>query len=56
MSAVVRLDIDGGRNRVAGRREHDVIPLPHMVAKGKVGFIPASLNTTMTNNSHINEN
>ena len=47
-------DIDSGRTRVAGRREHDDIPLPHIVAKGKVGFIPAS--TTMTTNSHINEN
>ena len=51
-------DIDSGRTRVAGRREHDDIPLPHIVAKGKVGFIPASVNTytTMTTNSHINEN
>ena len=48
--------IDIGRTRVAERREHDDMPLPHMVAKGKVGFIPASVNTTMTNNSHINEN
>ena len=47
-------DIDSGRTRVSGRREHDDIPLPHMVAKGKSGFIPASVNTTMTNNSHIN--
>ena len=47
-------DIDGGCTRVAGRREHDA--LSHMVAKGKVGFTSASVNTTMTNNSHINEN
>ena len=40
-------DIDSGRARVAGRREHDDMPLPHMVAKGKVGFIPASVNTTI---------
>ena len=49
-------DIDSGRTRVAGRREHDDIPLSHMVAKGKVGFIPAWVNTIMTNNSHISEN
>ena len=30
--------IDSGRTRVAGRREHDDMPLPHMVAKGKVGY------------------
>ena len=46
-------DIDSGRTRVAGGREHDDMPLPNMVAKGKVGFIQASVNTTMTNNSHI---
>ena len=45
--------MDSDRTRVAGRRKHDDMPLPHMVAKGKVGFIPASVNTTMTNNSHI---
>ena len=49
-------DIDSGHTRVAGRREHDDMPLPHIVGKGKVGFIPATVNTTMTNNSHINEN
>ena len=49
-------DIDSGGTRVAGRREHDDMPLPHMVVKGKVRFIPASVNTTMTNNSHINDN
>ena len=49
-------DIDGGRTRVAGMRDYDDMPLPHIVAKGKVGFTPASVNTTMTNNSHINEN
>ena len=48
-------DIDSGRTRVAGRREHDNMPLPHVVDKGKVMFIPALVNT-MTNNSHINEN
>ena len=52
MSTVVRLTTDSDRTRVAGRREHDM-SLPHIVAKGKVGFIPASVNTTMTNNSHI---
>ena len=46
-------DKDSGRTRVAGRREHDDMPLPHMVAKGKVGFMSASVTTTMTNNSHI---
>ena len=56
MSTVLRLKTDSGRSRVAGRREHDDIPLPHMVAKGKVGLIPASVNTTMTNNSHSNDN
>ena len=49
-------DIDSDRTRVAGRREHDDMPLPHMVAKGKVGFIPASVNTTMTNIVTSNEN
>ena len=49
-------DIDSGRTGVAGRREHDDMPLPHMVAKGKVGFMPSSVYTTMTKNSHINEN
>ena len=55
MSTVVRLTpcIDSGRTRVAGRREHGDIPLPHKVAKGKVGFIPALVYTKMTNNSHI---
>ena len=48
--------INSGRTRIAGRREHDDMPLPHIVAKGKVGFIAASVNNTMTNNSHINEN
>ena len=47
MSTVVRLTTDSGRTRVAGRREHDGMPLPHMVAKGKVGFITASVNTTI---------
>ena len=46
-------DIDSGRTRVAGRREHDDIPLPHMVTKSKVGFIPALVNTTMTNHTII---
>ena len=49
-------DIDSGRTRVARRREHDNMPLSHVVAKGKVGFIPASVKTTITNNKHINEN
>ena len=49
-------DIDSDRTRVAGRREHDDMPLPHMIANGKFGFIPASVNITMTNNSHINYN
>ena len=49
-------DIDSDRTRVAGRREHDDMPLLHMVAKGKFGFIPASVNNTMTQNSHIYEN
>ena len=57
MSTVVKAhDIDSGRTRVAGRRDDDM-PLPHMVAKGKVvGFIRASVNTTLTHNSHINDN
>ena len=46
-------DIDSGRTRAAGRREHVNMPLPHMVAKGKVGFMSASVTTTMTTNSHI---
>ena len=40
-------DIDSGRTRAAGRREHVNMPLPHMVAKGKVGFMSASVTTTM---------
>ncbi len=37
-------------------REHHYMLLPHMVARGKFGSIPASANTAMTNNNHINEN
>ena len=28
-------DIDSGGTRVAGRREHDDMPLPHMVVEGQ---------------------
>ena len=45
-------DIDSGGTHPAGRKEHDDIPLPHMVAKGKVRFISASVNTTKTKLSH----
>ena len=49
-------EVTSWNTRVVGRREYDDMPLSHMVDQGKVGFIPASINTTMTNNSHINDN